>query len=95
MEIKEFRSKGLLQEVNRLFFHPMGLALSVNLNKDGSESLADIIDYREDPEGMYFADGCLDAKQANFVYELKKVKEDYRKENLGYIIQPVKGITYE
>src|SRR4030042_1182881 len=29
MNIKEFKEKGFLQEANRLFFHPLGLALEV------------------------------------------------------------------
>ena len=29
MNIKEFRNKGFLQEANRLFFHPLGLALEI------------------------------------------------------------------
>jgi hypothetical protein len=29
MCIKEFRELGLLHEVNRLFFHPLGLALAL------------------------------------------------------------------
>lgn len=29
INIKEFRDKGFLQEANRLFFHPLGLALEV------------------------------------------------------------------
>lgn len=29
MDIKEFREEGFLQEVNRQFFHPLGLALSI------------------------------------------------------------------
>lgn len=56
MDIKEFRAFGYLQEVNRRFFHPLGLALEVIINSDGSEVLGGIWDYREDPEGMCFAD---------------------------------------
>lgn len=32
MDIKEFREKGFLQEANRLFFHPLGLALEVQID---------------------------------------------------------------
>lgn len=39
MNIKEFREKGFLQEANRLFFHPCGLALEVAC-KDCSGCLA-------------------------------------------------------
>lgn len=38
MEISEFRETGFLQEANRQFFHPHGLALSVNMGfKDKKE----------------------------------------------------------
>lgn len=62
MDIAEFRDSGLLQEVNRRFFHPIGLALSVVVpTADDSDEvkaqgvrLAGIIDARDDPEGYYF-----------------------------------------
>lgn len=65
MDIAEFRKIGYLQEVNRLFFHPHGLALAVNVvtkkwwqfwKKEG-ETLCCVYDSREDPEGWVFADG--------------------------------------
>lgn len=34
--IKEFREMGLLAEVNRVFFHPLGLALEVVNEKDST-----------------------------------------------------------
>ena len=43
IDIKEFRAKGFLQEVNREFFHPLGLALEVIINDEtGEESLGGI-----------------------------------------------------
>lgn len=39
MNIKEFRQKGFLQEVNRLFFHPLGLAPEVAV--DWPEGITD------------------------------------------------------
>jgi hypothetical protein len=55
IDIKEFREKGYLQEANRLFFHPLGLALEVIIDKEtGEEKLGGIWDYREDPEGILF-----------------------------------------
>lgn len=52
--IKEFREKGYLQELNRVFLHPLGLALQVNVNEDGTEQLGCIWDYREDTEGITY-----------------------------------------
>ena len=42
MSIKEFREKGYLQELNRQFLHPLGLALEIIINEDGSESLGGV-----------------------------------------------------
>lgn len=59
MDIAEFRKLGLLQEANRRYFHPAGLALAVYGAKDDeqpiTETLAYIIDSRDDPEGFCFA----------------------------------------
>ena len=37
IDIAEFRRLGLLQEANRRFFHPLGLALEVTIGKDDAE----------------------------------------------------------
>ena len=55
IDIKEFREAGYLQEANRQFFHPLGLALEVVLNEDGTETLGGVWDYRDDPEGIVFS----------------------------------------
>lgn len=59
MSIKEFREVGFLQEANRLFFHPLGLALEVIVEGD-TERLGGIWDYREEPEGVLFSQGMID-----------------------------------
>jgi hypothetical protein len=59
MSIKEFREKGFLQEANRLFFHPLGLALQVDIDSSGNETLGGIWDYRDDPEGILFGDSMI------------------------------------
>jgi hypothetical protein len=57
MDIAEFRDFGYLQEVNRLFFHPLGLALEVLVDDDGNVTmLGGIWDYRNDPEGINYVD---------------------------------------
>lgn len=51
IDIKEFREKGYLQELNRLFLHKLGLALEVGSN--GNEDIIlGIIDIRN--EGSFF-----------------------------------------
>jgi hypothetical protein len=59
MSVEEFHELGLLQEINRLFLHPRGLALEVTKREDGTMYVSGIWDYREDPEGILFADGVL------------------------------------
>lgn len=53
MSIKQFREEGFLQEVNRQFLHPLGLALEVEIQEDGQEVIKNVWDCREDPEGIY------------------------------------------
>lgn len=53
IDIKEFREKGYLQELNRRFLHPLGLALEVQID-DGNEILGGIWDYRDDEEGILY-----------------------------------------
>lgn len=55
LSVAEFVSAGWLQEANRLFFHPHGLALEVTVPDEGGEPfLSGVWDYRDDPEGVVF-----------------------------------------
>jgi len=87
IDIKEFRDKGFLQEVNRQFFHPLGLALEVITDGDTGEvvSLGGVWDYRDDPEGMFYGDNLLEKpkaiKKAAYVEELRESKVKVRVEN--------------
>lgn len=54
LAIEEFVSSGLLQEVNRQFFHPLGLALAVKRENGGLTGLAGVIDGRDDEEGFVY-----------------------------------------
>lgn len=72
--IKEFRASGLLHEVNRLFFHRLGLALEVIIDTEtGEERLSGIWDYREDPEGIYFNELDKESLGASDVLRLQKI----------------------
>jgi len=96
IEIKEFREKGYLQELNRRFLHPLGLALGIIVNDDGTESLKEIWDYREDKEGIYYdiSNSDLDRK-AKFNKNKSFIDAEFdsrckvRKEVLGFDIEPV------
>lgn len=74
MPIKEFREKGFLQEANRLFFHPLGLAIEVKIDSSGNETLGGMWDYRDDPEGMLFGDNMIDYEKALYINQLRMSK---------------------
>jgi hypothetical protein len=82
INIKEFRAKGFLQEANRKFFHPLGLALEIIINDEtGEENLSGVWDYRDDDEGMFFGPNVISKDKVNHVETLRKSKIKYRKEN--------------
>ena len=59
LSIKEFQESGLLQEVNRLFFHPRGMALAIVMpdQSDNEDGWAlHNIQVTDDPEGFMFTD---------------------------------------
>lgn len=85
--IKEFRDLGYLQEVNRLFLHPHGLALEVVVNEDGTESLGGVWDSRDDPEGIYF-EPAPDGEKIDQLHSVWQKRADARLGALGYVIQP-------
>jgi len=87
--IQLLREQGYIQEANRLFFHPRGLALTVQVDDNGSESLAGIQDYRTDPEGVYFADDTIDPAKAQIPQEDFLSHQTHRTALLGAPIQPL------
>lgn len=89
MSVKEFRELGYLQEVNRRFLHPLGLALEVVLQEDGTETFGGVWDSRDDPEGFVFGPNTIEPDKAKRVYAEEDKREAVRKLALGYIIQPV------
>lgn len=89
INVKEFREFGYLQELNRQFLHPMGLALSVEVDDDGEESLNGIWDYRDDPEGIAYGPEVMETEKADRVREEATRRAPDRQEALGYWIQPL------
>jgi len=91
IDIEEFREAGYLQEANRRFFHPLGLALSLMREVDGAWKLHGIWDYRDDPEGIIFGD--LDNPESK--EKARQIDEEWikravvRMKNLGFIVQPI------
>jgi len=92
ISVAKFRRLGYLQELNRTYLHPMGLALSVEVGRSGEETFGVIWDYRDDPEGIVFDDEQLDDEfedRANLLAAVFLARSRRRKELLGYIIQPI------
>lgn len=89
MDLDEFRDGGYLQEVNRLFFHPLGLALAVRYQDGHVVALDCILDNRDDPEGWIFGEGDAEARRAraaNVEAQRQRMAET-RRVSLGYEVQ--------
>lgn len=95
MSIREFVELGFLQEANRRFFHPLGLALEVHVegvsDVDGSYRLGGIWDYRDDPEGIIFT-GPLDPVKADNVLVEEGRHAQARLSMIGSMIQPLDSV---
>lgn len=91
LDWNEFRDAGYLQEVNRRFFHPLGLALAVNFDEGvGVTGVAGIIDVRDDPEGFIFGSITEDMIQkSERIDSLFEEKRSTREAILGDVIQPL------
>lgn len=91
MDLGEFKNLGYLQELNRQFLHPRGLALEMDVDDEGNWSFGGVWDYREDPEGMNFAGRYLEQLPRLAVEPQEEFERhvEARQTNLGYVIQPV------
>lgn len=91
ISVKEFRRLGYLQELNRKFLHPLGMALSVKTD-DYGEYFDVIWDERTDPEGIRYDDDMIDDE---FIERAKYLEAEFarraavRYKKLGYVIQPL------
>lgn len=93
IDLNEFVNFGYLQELNRQFLHPLGLALEVQVDENTGDvtSLGGIWDYRNDDDGMAFGDLSKDTsveKAMNVMKEQERLAE-LRKERLGFVVQPI------
>ena len=86
MNAQDFREEGFLQEVNRQFFHPLGLALAVYVDDEGFDDCfsVSIWDARDDPEGWFFAEHELSQEKADKVETLMESKRVTRNIILGH-----------
>lgn len=107
MNLEEFVEEGYLQEVNRRFFHPLGLALEVKCSQtvqDGTDAvlinkweLSGVWDYRDDPEGMTYAPDNSEEKtrKHNNINKIIEERKPIRENALGYWIQPIEEEPHE
>lgn len=93
MDIRDFREAGYLQEANRRFFHPLGLALETVRDADGNEVLGGVWDYRDDPVGMAFGPDLVlalpMAERARRVEAEVEAKAAARTALFGSVVQPI------
>ena len=86
-DLTEFVREGFLQEVNRTFFHPIGMALAVYLpeiEEEGEPQLRLVT--TEDPTGFTFAE--LETDKVRRVTQVRKEYAERRLAGLGFIVQP-------
>ena len=96
MDVKTFRELGYLQELNRQFLHPLGLALEVVIDEFGNESFGGVWDYRDDKDGISYGLSDSDnsrkkrfSDKATFVESEKKRISETRNAILGFDIEPI------
>ncbi len=89
LEWRTLVDDGYLQEVNRGFFHPLGLALCVTVEDDKTTATLSVLDARDDPEGYVFSPegGDLTEKAAK-VRAIAAIRRPAREKALGYWQQP-------
>lgn len=88
ISVKDFREQGYLQELNRVFLHPLGLALAIDVKEDGTETLHEIWDNREDLEGFTFGEGMIDQEKLLVIKTKLITRKAHRVKTLGFDIQP-------
>lgn len=82
---EEFRSEGYLQELNRRFLHPLGLAFEVRVVDGRAVEFGGVWDYRDDPEGIVY--GEVDPEKVQRVDALWRERKPKREAALGFFVQ--------
>ena len=84
-DIGTLREMGVIQEANRVFFHPLGLALEVTSNEGEPESISGIWDCMDDPEGVLY--GEIDQEKRQKFNEFAVRQHTTRKKTVGFVIE--------
>lgn len=91
LDLQVFVDDGYLQEANRRFFHPLGLALEVVTEKGRAVCLGRVWDARKDPQGITYDPGLLSRDKAARVSHEWHLRATTRQWELGQVLQPVDG----
>ncbi len=98
VSIKEFRDFGYLQEVNRLFLHPLGMSLVIDDNPATGAKLAGILDYRDNAAGVIFdcanmpKDVLADMKMKQYrVQQQWRERADAREQEFGWALEDIRA----
>ena len=86
VELTELLDSGILQEANRKFFHPIGMALGVHSELGKLDRIV-LLDCREDPEGIVFTE--IDMDKFRKFTEMCEPAHSERMSRFGFVIQPV------
>ncbi len=91
VRLKEFQARGYLQEANRLFFHPLGMALTFKKLEKGNVEYLCIADYRKEPGGYMFEDlsDNVAKRKSDYVNKKRALIAKERMKKHGFIIQPI------
>lgn len=94
LPLKTLRDDGYLQEANRQFFHPLGLALAVIMPTKAGEPPASLVvlDWRDDPDGGRFTDGDSLTEKAAVLEGIATARVQARLDALGYWVQPTHAL---
>lgn len=95
MKVEELAAHGYLQEANRRFFHPLGLMLHVGY-EEHRPVLKGVIDCRDDPAGVVFAEGgfvtASRSEAAEVISHLWAQRGRDRLDECGFMIQPTESL---
>lgn len=95
--LTDLQKDGIIQEINRRFLHPLGMAISYVTDGPDEGLLGELWDYRDDPEGMAFVitddniTEMLGKAQAfqEMVNEIQANNSEGRLNLFGSLVQPI------
>lgn len=92
LNLTKFRDEGYLQEINRRFLHPLGLALALAIADDTKEptGVVKVWDGRDDPEGFVFTSWAPgDQERGQRIEDELQAALRLREDHLGFGVQPL------